>query len=144
MLMITSVVPLVLIVASIVVLAVTGNLFSSSPFVIAAQVAAVGLNLWARSSFQAGTFRVTAAPAGTSIIRRGPYRLIRHPMYAAALLFIWAAVVSHVSALTLTIGIAVTVVAVARVIAEERLLRTQYPDYQQYTLSTKALVPYVI
>jgi protein-S-isoprenylcysteine O-methyltransferase Ste14 len=65
-------------------------------------------------------------------------------MYAAALLFIWAAVVSHVSALTLTIGIAVTVVAVARVIAEERLLRTQYPDYQQYTLSTKALVPYVI
>ena len=103
--MITSVVPLLLIVVSIVVLAVTGNLFSSSPLVIAAQVAAVGLNLWARSSFQAGTFRVSAAPAGTSIIRRGPYRLIRHPMYAAALLFIWAAVVSHVSALTLTIGI---------------------------------------
>ena len=101
--MITSVLPLVFMVVSIVVLAVTGNLFSWSPLVIAAQAAAVGPNLWAWSSFQAG-----------------------------------------VSALTLTIGIAVTVVAVARVIVEERLLRAQYPDYQQYALSTKALVPYLV
>ena len=141
--MITSVLPLVFIVAAIVVLGVTGNLFSSSPFVIAAQVAAVGLNVWARRSFQEGTFRVSAAPAGTSIIRQGPYRVIRHPMYSAALLFIWAAVVSHVSVLTLTVGIAATVVAIGRVIAEERLLRAQYPEYHEYARSTKALVPYL-
>jgi hypothetical protein len=47
-LMITSALPLLLAVGAIVVLAVTGNLFASSPFVIAAQVAAVGLNVWAR------------------------------------------------------------------------------------------------
>jgi protein-S-isoprenylcysteine O-methyltransferase Ste14 len=133
----------VFVVAAIVVLAVTGNLFSSSPFVIAAQIAAVGLNVWARRSFQEGTFRVSAAPASTSIIRRGPYRVIRHPMYSAALLFIWAAVVSHASVLTLTIGIVVTVVAIVRIIAEERLLRTRYPEYHEYTRSTKALVPYL-
>jgi protein-S-isoprenylcysteine O-methyltransferase Ste14 len=142
--MITSALPLIFLVASIVALAVTGNLFSASPFVIATQVAAVGLNVWARRSFQEGAFRVSAAPAGASIMRRGPYRLIRHPMYAAALLFIWTAVVSHRSVLTLAIGIAVTVVVVARVIAEERLLRARYPDYQQYALSTKALVPYLV
>lgn len=141
--MVTSVLPLVFVVAAIVALAATGNLFSSSPFVIAAQVAAVGLNVWARRSFQKGTFRVSAAPAGTSIIRRGPYRVIRHPMYSAALLFIWAAVVSHASVLTLTIGIAATVVAIARVVAEERLLRAKYPEYHEYTRSTKALVPYL-
>jgi protein-S-isoprenylcysteine O-methyltransferase Ste14 len=141
--MITSVLPLLFIVGAIVVLVVTGNLFSSSPFVIAVQVAAVGLNVWARRSFQEGTFRVSAAPAGTSIIRRGPYRIIRHPMYSAALLFVWAAVVSHVSALTLTIGLAVTIVVIVRVIAEERLLRAQYPGYHEYTRSTKALVPYL-
>jgi protein-S-isoprenylcysteine O-methyltransferase Ste14 len=142
-LMITSVFPLVFVVAAIIVLAVTGNLFTSSPFVIAAQVAAVGLNLWARGSFQKGTFRVSAVPGGTSIIRRGPYRVIRHPMYSAALIFIWAAVVSHLSVLTLAIGIVATVVAIARVFAEERLLRARYPEYHDYTRSTKALVPYV-
>jgi protein-S-isoprenylcysteine O-methyltransferase Ste14 len=97
--MITSVLPLLFVVAAIIVLGVTGNLFASSPFVIAAQVTAAGLNVWARRSFQKGTFRVTAEPGSDSIIRRGPYRFIRHPMYSAALLFVWAAVVSHISVL---------------------------------------------
>ena len=141
--MITSALPLLFIVAAIVVLAVTGNLFASSPFVIAAQVAAVGLSVWARRSFQKGTFRVSAEPGSDSIIRRGPYRFIRHPMYSAALLVIWAAVVSHVSVLTLAIGLFVTGVAIARVFAEERLLSAEYVEYADYARTTKALVPYL-
>lgn len=141
--MITSALPLAFVIASIAVLGITGNLLSSSPFVIAAQLAAVGLAVWARRSFQAGTFRVSAAPAGTAIIRRGPYRVLRHPMYSAALLFIWTAVVSHRSLLTFAIGIAVTAVAITRVYAEERLLRAQYADYGDYMRATNALLPFV-
>ncbi|MCA1790286.1 MAG: hypothetical protein LC667_10645 [Thioalkalivibrio sp.] len=141
--MIASAVPLVLVVAAIVALGVTGNLFVSSPFVIAAQVLAVGLSVWARRSFPKGTFRVSAAPSSSPIIRRGPYRFIRHPMYSAALLFVWAAVVSHLSVLTLAIGIALTVVVTARVIVEERLLSSQFPEYRDYARSTKAVVPYL-
>ena len=111
--MITSALPLLIAVGAIVVLGVTGNLFAWSPFVITAQMAAVGLNVWARRSFQEGTFRV------------------------------WAAVVSHASVFTLTVGIAATVMIVVRVVAEERLLRAHYPEYPDYARSTKALVPYV-
>ena len=139
----TSPLPLLFVIAAIVVLGVTGDLFSLSPFVIAVQAAAVGLNVWARISFQSGTFRVTAAPGGASIITHGPYRFIRHPMYSAALLFIWAGVASHLSVLTLAIGIAVTTVGVARVIVEEQLLRAEYPEYLDYSRSTKALIPFV-
>lgn len=141
--MLASALPLLFVIAAIAVLGFTGNLLSWSPFVIAAQAAAVGLNLWARRSFQKGTFRVTAVPSSSSIIRSGPYRFIRHPMYSAALLFVWAGVVSHLSVLTLAIGGAVTVVAIARIIAEERLLTAQYPEYHGYAQSTKALVPYL-
>lgn len=140
--MITSAIPLAFVVA-IVGLAATGNIFSASPFVIAAQVVAVALNIWARFSFEKGTFRVSAAPVGASVIRRDPYRIVRHPMYLAALLFVWAGIVSHASPVTLVVGIVLTVVAVARVIAEERLLRAQYRDYDVYTRTTKALVPYL-
>jgi protein-S-isoprenylcysteine O-methyltransferase Ste14 len=139
----TSALPLLFVVASLAVLGVTGNLFAWSPFVIAAQATAVVLNLWARRSFQAGTFRVSAAPAGSAIIRRGPYRVIRHPMYSAVLLFMWAGVVSHLSLLTVAIGTAVTAVSIARIIVEERLLQATYPEYRDYARSTKALVPYL-
>lgn len=141
--MIASALPLLVVVAAIVVLGVTGNLLTMSPLVIGVQAAAVGLSVWARRSFEKGAFRVTATPDSSSIIRSGPYRFVRHPMYSAALLFIWAGVVSHLSVWTLAIGIAVAGVIVARVVAEERLLRARYPEYDDYTRSTKALVPYV-
>ena len=64
-------------------------------------------------------------------------------MYLAALVFVWAGIVSHASALTFIVGIALTAVVVARVIAEERLLRAKYPDYDVYTRTTNALVPYL-
>jgi len=64
-------------------------------------------------------------------------------MYSAVLLFVWAAVASHLSVLTLAIGITVTAVCVARVIVEERLLRAKIPEYLAYSQSTKALIPFV-
>ena len=141
--MIASAFPLLIVIAAAVVLGATGNLFAASPLVVAAQAGAVGLSVWARRSFQKGAFRISAAPGSTSIIRDGPYRFVRHPMYAAALLFVWAAVVSHWSVWTLAIGIVVAAVVVTRVVVEERLLRSRYPEYDDYARSTKALVPYV-
>ena len=142
--MITSPLPLLFVVAAIAVLGVTGNLFDSSAFVITAQFAAVALNVWARTLFRRGTFRVTATPSGAPIITRGPYRFIRHPMYSAALVFIWAGVASHPSVLTLAIGMVVTAVVIARVILEEQLLRAKFPEYLDYSRATKALIPFVL
>jgi protein-S-isoprenylcysteine O-methyltransferase Ste14 len=142
--MITSPAPLVVVIGAIVVLAITGNLFAASPYVIMAQAIAVALSVWARRSFPKGAFRVVAAPGASSIISLGPYRFVRHPMYSAALLFIWAAVVSHQSPWTLALGGLVTSMVVYRVIAEERLLRTRYPEYAEYARSTNALIPFVM
>jgi protein-S-isoprenylcysteine O-methyltransferase Ste14 len=64
-------------------------------------------------------------------------------MCSAALIFVWAGVVSHPSVLTLAIGVAVTAVVIARVVAEERLLGAQHPEYGEYARSTKSLAPYL-
>jgi protein-S-isoprenylcysteine O-methyltransferase Ste14 len=142
--MLATPLPLLGVIAAIIILAVTGNLYPAPPAVIAVQLLAVMLSAWARTAFRQGTFRVTAAPAaGSGIIRRGPYRFLRHPMYSAALLFIWAAVVGHPRTLTFALGVAVTVLCVARVFAEERLLRAELAGYDEYASTTKRLIPFV-
>ena len=135
---------LLFVIGAIVLLAAMRSLFSLSIVVIAAQLLAVGVMIWARRSFPAKTFRVDATPSAETVIRRGPYRMVRHPMYSAALLFIWAAVLSHLSGKTLAIGVAVTFIAALRVVSEERILRERYPEYKEYARVTKAVVPYLI
>jgi protein-S-isoprenylcysteine O-methyltransferase Ste14 len=134
---------LLILAAAILLLALTGNLFSGSPLVIAGQVLALLLAVWARRSFAAAQFSIQAAPAGGGVISSGPYQFIRHPMYAAALLLIWASIAGHFSPLTLGIGVGVTAVILIRIAAEETLLQASYPDYLAYAGRTKRIIPFL-
>ena len=74
------------VVAGLVALIVTNSLVSTSPFVIAGQVAALALLGWSRASFPKDSFAAGAAPRAASLITTGPYRLLRHPIYSGAVL----------------------------------------------------------
>jgi protein-S-isoprenylcysteine O-methyltransferase Ste14 len=125
-------------------LAARHSLFSPSPYVIAAQVAGVGLAIWARQSFVRGSFRVTAGPAAETVLRRGPYRFVRHPMYAGAALVVWSSILGHWSPVNATIGVVVVGMLGLRIVVEERLLRARYSDYTHYARSTRCLIPFLL
>lgn len=127
----------------ILYLFISGNVFTSSPFVIAGQLLAVALNVWARLAFKKGQFSINAEPKEGTLLNAGPYKIIRHPMYAAALLFIWASIFGHLSIVNVIIGLAGTSVAIIRISEEEKLLKSQYPDYQQYAQKTKRIIPFI-
>lgn len=131
-------------IAAIVTLAVMGSFTQASPLFISLYAVAIALTVWARTAFPKGAFRATAAPGGQQVIRRGPYRLVRHPMYTGALLLIWSAAFARVSMLSATIAAVATAAVVCRVVWEERLLRDAFPDYGDYARSTRALIPFVI
>jgi protein-S-isoprenylcysteine O-methyltransferase Ste14 len=92
----------------------------------------------------AGAFAVTAAPRGEAVLTRGPYRWVRHPQYAAALLLIWVGVLSHLSVLSVVAGLVVAATAAVRIVCEERLFRERFPDYAAYAARTRRLVPFVV
>ena len=71
------------------------NLFSSSPLVISVQVVAFLLFLWARITFGRRSYHVVADPTEGGLVMGGPYRYIRHPIYAAMCLFTLAGVAGH-------------------------------------------------
>jgi protein-S-isoprenylcysteine O-methyltransferase Ste14 len=133
-----------ILIVAILYLLISGNLLSSSPFVIAAQLVAVALSVWARRSFQAGQFSIFAEPKEGPLLSNGPYQFIRHPMYAAALLLIWASILGHLSIITVIIGLIVTISVAVRIVAEEQFLRERFPDYAEYSRKTKRIIPFVI
>jgi protein-S-isoprenylcysteine O-methyltransferase Ste14 len=123
---------------------VTGHeFFSPSPLVIAVQVAGVVLMLWARITFGRRSLHAAADPTEGGLVTTGPYRFIRHPIYTAACLICWAAVLGHASVRTVLLGSLVLVGGLMRMLSEERLLVERYPEYRQYALVTKRMVPYV-
>src|SRR5262249_46982924 len=73
--------------AGIVGLLLRQSLFLSSALIISLQVAAVLLFLWARFTFGWRSYHVAANPTAGGLVTSGPYRYIRHPIYAAFCLF---------------------------------------------------------
>ena len=121
----------------------TRSLFSSSPLVISAQVLALLLFLWARFTFGRRSYHVVADPTEGGLVTGGPYRYIRHPIYAAFCLFTSAGAAAHWSwSAGLCAGL-VLVGAVIRILCEESLVTARYPEYAQYSAATWRMIPYV-
>ena len=121
----------------------TRSLFSASPIVIAAQVAAAGVLLWARITFGRRSFHFAGNPTAGGLVTTGPYRFIRHPIYASFCLFVWAGLIAHCSVGACGLGLLVLAGALVRVFCEERLVRERYPEYGEYAARTKRLVPFL-
>jgi protein-S-isoprenylcysteine O-methyltransferase Ste14 len=121
----------------------TGNLFASSPWVIAVQVGAGLLLLWARLAFGRRSFHAAASPTEGGLVTSGPYRHIRHPIYTAFSLFSVAGVVAHWSWVSALLGGFIVGCALLRIFCEEALVTARYPEYQQYAARTWRMIPYV-
>ncbi len=121
----------------------SGRLLSRSPWAWGPQLAALALAVWAYAAFARGQFSVLPEPRQPRLIERGPYRWIRHPMYAAAELVLWSGVLRHPSVATLTVGALALAVHLLRIHHEERLLHAQVPGYADYARRTRRLVPFV-
>ncbi len=107
------------------------------------QVLAVFLMIWARVTFGKRSFHVAANPTEGGLVTWGPYRFLRHPIYSSAIYFLWAGIFSHLSLLSCILGVLATIALVIRVIAEEHLIVSIYPEYREYAAKTKRFIPFL-
>ena len=81
---------------------------------------------------------------GQHVISTGPYRHVRHPMYAAALLLFVGTTMLLGSWYGLFLSVLLEVIIARRAVLEERTLREELPGYDAYLTKVKyRLLPYI-
>jgi len=82
--------------------------------------------------------------ARQTVADQGPYRLVRHPMYAVSLL-VWLCIpLALGSFVVLPVVVLLAIVLVLRLLNEEKMLRRELPGYVEYCQRTRyRLIPFV-
>jgi len=108
------------------------------------QACGFALRVWSMRTLGAFYTRTLRTAQHQHLVETGPYRMIRHPGYAGALL-VWTGL-----ALTSRSALAAVLVPVLmgrayqrRITAEEELLGRALPDYSDYSRRTRKLIPYI-
>lgn len=116
----------------------TGALYATA---VAIELAAVILTQFGRLYLGR---RFALLPANRGIVASGPFRFVRHPVYAGWLLLMTGFAMAHPSARN-AIGVALAIPFMIWRIAQEEALLGRDPDYQAYMKRTRfRLVPGLI
>jgi protein-S-isoprenylcysteine O-methyltransferase Ste14 len=79
---------------------------------------------------------------GQQVVTTGPYRYVRHPMYAADLFFFWGIPLLLGSWWALVPSLLIVVVMIIRTALEDKTLQAELPGYKEYAEKVRyRLVP---
>lgn len=118
-------------------------ILSNNPLAIIIQLSSIGLMIWARITFGRRSFHAEANSTEGDLVTSGPYRWLRHPIYASIIYFFWACVIPYPFIETITAAIFVSSGLFVRMILEERFLLVAYKEYTAYSKRTKRIIPFL-
>jgi protein-S-isoprenylcysteine O-methyltransferase Ste14 len=107
-------------------------------------VAGMAFLVWGRQHLGRNWSQTVSIKKEPELVTSGPYRYVRHPMYAGGLVAgIGSAIVCGGAWIFLLIILGS--IFLSRVGAEDRVMEKQFPnDYPDYKKRTKALIPFVL
>lgn len=126
------------------VIVLSGPLVPTSLLPLCLLTAGLALGLWALFTMSLRRLSVFPDPLPqTELVRSGPYRLTRHPMYTSLLL----ATLGWVLALPVWwrwgLWVGLLIVLITKLTYEEQLLQSRFADYQLYKQRTWRLFPWI-
>jgi protein-S-isoprenylcysteine O-methyltransferase Ste14 len=129
---------------SLYLIASTGPLFPASPILIFIELAGLTLGIWAILAMGIGNFNISPEiKEGSLFVQRGPYKVIRHPMYTSLLLITLPLVIALPSPQRWIYWLVLLIDLVLKLTHEEKLLIATHPQYASYRRVTARLIPFL-
>ena len=122
----------------------TGPLLAENKFLLFIEMIGLFLGFWAVIIMKPGFFNITPDPLSWSkLVKVGPYRFIRHPMYLALLLTTLPLIIDRFNYLRLILWVALLIDLLLKISYEEKILVAEVDGYENYLKSSYRLVPMV-
>lgn len=131
--------------------AIAGRLFTANYWLII-QILGLLIGLWGVAAMKMGNFNIQPEVKSQAImVSKGPYKIIRNPMYAGLLLFFGISVFVNFnekylffSLLRIVVFIVIFIVLLTKIYMEEEFLTHKFKNsYIEYKKATYRLIPYL-
>lgn len=139
----TSIVLVIFQLSTMIYLAATG-LSSDNPIVIGFQVLGIGVALWGLFAGNPFGFNMQPEVKSETLFTKGPFGLVRNPMYLGLILVFVPSVIVSPSLMRWIALIVLITVLLFKIFSEEIFLQQKFKEeYTDYKTKTYRLIPYI-
>ncbi len=104
----------------------------------------IALAVWAVAVMQKSKINITPQPRkNAKLIRKGPYTLIRHPMYTSIIIAISPLIITHWDTYRFIYLMFLYFNLIIKLLFEETLLEQYFEDYKEYKTNSWRIIPYI-
>ena len=140
---IASILAFAISVAGLIFLVENKYIISENIIAITIQILSIMLMIWARITFGFKSFHAPANAYKEKLVTNGPYKWLRHPIYAAVIYFSLGSIIAYPNIKTIIAVVIIIASTIVRMLLEEKSLFENFKDYDAYSKRTKRFIPFV-
>ena len=118
---------------------------SGTGFILVLQIIGISISIWSVFIMRIGRFNIQPeVKTQAKLITKGPYKLIRNPMYSGLLLVFGAGLFESFQLIEVSVYVILAAVLLIKIMLEEKYLLLKFGErYSAYKKTSFRMLPYI-